>query len=221
MGMGQRIVGKLRDSRGATLLMALFAMLVASMVCIVILGASVTAVKQSVADHEQEQNTLALQSAAELVRSEILNTGTIVFQAAPDADSFTGTTGSPTAVTSLSSELIDVAQQTLQGVSSAEESFPTGKGGFTIDAVTTASDELEEQYEQPQVKGDIVLKSSGQLIVTLSVDGTTGSVGPQYLFLTVGCDRTVFPASSGFGPKATFVFNDATFSLVREASTNG
>lgn len=221
MGMRQRIADKLQDSGGATILMALFAMLVASVVCIVILGASVTAVKQSVADHEQEQNTLALQSAGELVRSEILNTGTIVFQAAQDADSFTGTTGSPTAVTSLSSELIDVAQQTLQGVSPVEESFPTGTGGFTIDAVTTASDELEEPYEQPQVKGDIVLKSSGQLIVTLSVDGTTGSAGPQYLFLTVGCDRTVDPASSGSGPKATFVFHDATFSLVREASANG
>ena len=95
---------------------------------------------------------------------------------------------------------------------------------YAIDLLST-----EEPYAQPEVKGSFVLRddpntevpSAYQLIVTLSVDGTTGSAGPQYLFLTVGCDRTVDPASSGLGPKATFVFHDATFSLVREASANG
>ena len=138
MGMRQRIAAKLRDSGGATLLMALFAMLVASVVCIVILGAAVTAVKQSVADHDQEQNTLALQSAAELVRSEILNTGTIVFQASEGEDNFASTTGEPKTVTSLSSELAYVVKQTLADYDPAEGSFPTGTGGFTIDATTRA-----------------------------------------------------------------------------------
>lgn len=219
MGMRQRIVSKLRDSGGVTILMALFAMLVASMVCIVILGASVTAVKQSVADHEQEQNTLALQSAAELVRSEILNTGIIVFEAPEGEDSFAKANGLPKTVTSLSSELIDVAKQTLAGVDPAEESFPTGEGSFTINASTSADDELEEPYEQPQVQGEIVLKSPGQLIVTMSVDG---NAGPQYLFLKMDCYRTVVPGAEGVsGPSATFKFENPSFSLLREASTNG
>ena len=77
--MRQRVSNKLRERGGVTILMALFAMLVASVVCLVILGAAVTSVKQAKAQQIQEQNTLALQSAAELVRSEIAKGGDIVF----------------------------------------------------------------------------------------------------------------------------------------------
>ena len=65
--MVRHIGDKLREERGATLLMALFALLIASLVCIVILGASVTTVKQAKSTQQQEQDTLLLQSAAELV----------------------------------------------------------------------------------------------------------------------------------------------------------
>lgn len=61
---------KLRDERGVTLLMALFALLVASMVCVVILSASVTSVKQAKDSQQQEQDTLMLQSAAKLVADD-------------------------------------------------------------------------------------------------------------------------------------------------------
>lgn len=67
----RRFKDKLRDNRGVTVLMALFALLVASMVCIVILGASVTTVKQSKADQQHEQNMLLLQSAGELISSNL------------------------------------------------------------------------------------------------------------------------------------------------------
>lgn len=74
----RRVRDKLRDSRGVTILMALFALLVASMVCIVILGASVTAAKQAKLDQEHEQDMLLLQSAGELIASNIANKATTV-----------------------------------------------------------------------------------------------------------------------------------------------
>ena len=217
--MRQRIADKLHDSGGATILMALFAMLVASVVCIVILGASVTAVKQSVADHEQEQNTLTLQSAGELVRSEILSTGLITFTAPKDETNFVNATGSSAATTSLSSELIAVAKQTLNSAEGTE-----GTGSFSITATTNAG-EPEAHYEHPPVQGDIVLKGAGdgyKLIVTMSVDSATGTTGPQYLILSMDCVRSSVPGVQGeSGPSATFVFSSPSFSLVGEASTNG
>ena len=91
--MLKRVKAKLRDNGGVTLLMALFALLVASMVCVVILSASVTSVKQAKDSQQQEQDTLMLQSAAKLVAedfadakvervvTEIVSSGTSIFSA--------------------------------------------------------------------------------------------------------------------------------------------
>lgn len=225
MGMRQRIAAKLRDSGGATILMALFAMLVASVVCIVILGASVTAVKQSVADHEQEQNTLALQSAGELVRSEILNTGTIEFKVTSTEGGAVSYSPSDVTETSLSGELVRVAEESL------ENQNGVGEGSFDIDASST-SDKLAEPYVQPRVHGDIVLKRSDstcQLIVTLSVGGrmadpsnlSSNSAGPQYLFLNVSGQCSGLEGVEGSGAKLTFKWSKASFALTEEASANG
>lgn len=217
MGMRQRIVSKLRDSGGVTILMALFAMLVASMVCIVILGASVTAVKQSVADHDQEQNTLALQSAGELVRSEILNTGTIEFKRTSTEGAVSYTPGDNVVGTSLSAELVNVTKMSLM------DPYGVGKGSFDIDVKSTNA----ELPEQPRVHGDIELErsdSSCQLTVKLSVGGSTADPGAsdaslQCLFLNVYGQCSGLELAEGSGP-VSFKWSKTSFSLAKERNTN-
>lgn len=67
----RRLCDKLRDSGGVTILMALFALLVAAMVSVVILTAATSNVKQAKADQEMEQNLLALQSAGQVLAENI------------------------------------------------------------------------------------------------------------------------------------------------------
>lgn len=69
--MNAFIKHKLNDERGATILMALFAFMVAAMVCIVILGAATSSVRQAKQDQQHQQDMLLLESAAELIQSEV------------------------------------------------------------------------------------------------------------------------------------------------------
>lgn len=71
--MIKRIKDKLQDERGVTILMALFALLVAAMVSLVILNAATTAVHQAKNDQEFEQSSLSLLSAAQMVAGELYN----------------------------------------------------------------------------------------------------------------------------------------------------
>lgn len=61
----------LRETRGATLLMALLALLVAAMVSAVILAAATSAVKQVKDDRDFQQSQLYLQSAAQYVLDDV------------------------------------------------------------------------------------------------------------------------------------------------------
>ena len=54
--------------------MALFAFLVAAMVCVVILGAATSAVRQAKLDQQHQQDMLLLQSAAQLISNEVKST---------------------------------------------------------------------------------------------------------------------------------------------------
>lgn len=67
----KRIKDKLQDERGVTILMALFALLVAAMVSLVILNAATTAMHQAKNDQEFEQTSLSLLSAAQMVAGEL------------------------------------------------------------------------------------------------------------------------------------------------------
>lgn len=64
---------KLKDERGATLLMALLLLLVASTVSVVILTSATTAAQHLESDRESQQAYLTVSSAAELIRDDILN----------------------------------------------------------------------------------------------------------------------------------------------------
>lgn len=70
--MSKRLaVYKLRETTGATILMALLALLVVAMVSTVILSAATSTVRQSKADQELQQTLLDLQMAAELTAKEL------------------------------------------------------------------------------------------------------------------------------------------------------
>ena len=62
---------KLREQKGATILMALLLILLATMVSALILVAAVSATRRMTSDREAQQNYLAVSSAAELLRESI------------------------------------------------------------------------------------------------------------------------------------------------------
>lgn len=68
---GSSRIAALKETHGATLLMALLALLVATMVSAVILAAATSAVKQVKDDREFQQNQLYLQSAAQYILDDI------------------------------------------------------------------------------------------------------------------------------------------------------
>lgn len=67
----KRAVEKLHSRRGASLIYALLLFLVASMVSVLVLSASVTAVKRLNDDRKQEQEYLLLSSAARLIKKHM------------------------------------------------------------------------------------------------------------------------------------------------------
>lgn len=75
--MFNRIKAKLTSKQGVSLLFALIAFLVASMVAATIVTAAITSLKRVNNDRETLQRNLTLSSAAELVRDEMLNTSLV------------------------------------------------------------------------------------------------------------------------------------------------
>ena len=63
---------KLKSENGASFLLALLAFLVAAMVCVTIITAATSSVKRVHSDRESQQMQLAITSAAQLVRDEML-----------------------------------------------------------------------------------------------------------------------------------------------------
>lgn len=243
IAMRQRVVDKLRDNGGVTILMALFAMLVASMVCIVILGAAVTSVKQAKAQQTQEQSTLALQSAAELVRAEITSGGAITFTGSQTKNGVRyeyDVTNEETSITQSMKELTRIA---LNGVGDSTR--------FTV--ATSADVGGSEEYEQ-EVLVDLVLRPAPdpdtkllpksiasaaqkdgtvpcQLIVTLSTKGPKNQEGEaQYLYLKYSqgiCTIKYYPeekeGSIVTSPEkytASFAWGNGYFYLAEDASAD-
>ena len=80
---------KLRQDRGATILMAILLVLVAAIIAAVILSAALSAYHTLRRDRENQQNYLAVSSAAELLRDAILGdeyTRTVITQTVTDPE---------------------------------------------------------------------------------------------------------------------------------------
>ena len=232
--MKQRIFDKLRDRWGVTILMALFAMLVASMVCIVILGAAVTTVKQAKADQTQEQNTLTLQSAGELILSEIQRAGKITFEETVSDG------GKPTYEVSPSFEHGDDSslKSELSSVAAAMLKTDEGSASFKVSASTSAQDPAYAQTVQASMyfkrgtdaSGES--DSSSQLTITLDLhdpsDSADVSTIVQTLYLRVGCTietrkdpvKDTEGNETGTKYETTLTWGDPRFYLAEDVSQN-
>ena len=224
MVMRQRIVDKLRDRGGVTILMALFAMLVASLVCIVILGAAVTTVKQAKTDEAHEQATLALQSAGELVRSEIVKTGIIRFSGTEQDALFYSKCSEDTSMTNVLANAI----------SSALTNGGAGQQSFKVNARSTDG---AEQAFNSEVDGLLVVSSATSSLyqMTLTLSTVDANNNTQYLYLRfTNCSRSdsergldvIGADGKPTGDKYTeyladFKYGTPRFYLAEDASSNG
>ena len=73
-GLIKRLQHRLGDDKGMTILMALFAFLVAAMVAAVILAAAMSSMRQAKDNQQHQQDMLILQSAGQLIEREMLDT---------------------------------------------------------------------------------------------------------------------------------------------------
>ena len=241
--MRERIAHKLRDSGGVTILMALFAMLVASLVCVVILGASVTAVKQAKVDQAHEQSTLALQSAGVLLRAQIAETNGLKLTGTGSGGSVSYSPSPANVSNAVSNTLEAMAKQTLNPAGASVENRRT----LTVSASVNSE---SSEASMPPVQAELVLKpytppSSGSdpsplastgedsgsytLYVTLSV--TDAERDPQYLYLQfVGATRVIDVEQGQVhqdGSKdpdtyiATFKWGTPSFYLAEDVVSNG
>lgn len=88
-------MNKLKQERGATILMAILLVLIASIIAAVILSAALSAYHTLRRDRENQQNYLAVSSAAELLRDAILGdeyTRTVITQTVTDPETQLSTT---------------------------------------------------------------------------------------------------------------------------------
>jgi len=72
--MKNKIVKKITNKDGATLIIALLMMLIAALVCGIIISAALTSVKTAKNDFDNQQAYLTVSSAAEIVKSKIEST---------------------------------------------------------------------------------------------------------------------------------------------------
>lgn len=197
----KRIKDKLRDERGVTILMALFALLVAAMVCVVILNAATTAVHQAKNDQEFEQTSLSLLSAAQMVAGELYNADedkrfAISYTVTTTTGSGGSTTTSDPAVSKGSFILKDELCASVNSIIT-NTSTDAASGTYTISAsASSAADGID--YSQ-DVNVSYVLRHgnytgdnsplSYQLIFTFTAHAGTASEQSLYLKMQ-GWDAT-------------------------------
>lgn len=191
---------KLRDERGVTLLMALFALLVASLVCVVILSASVTSVKQAKDSQQQEQDTLMLQSAAKLVADDFsdVNLRRVVVETV-DADN-KSSFSDPSYTASgcmIPKSFAAVAGQAIERGTVAETEPSSGHftvtvalpAGYSSDMDVKQTVDVRYIVRNASYTADHQVGMSNQLIFTFSLMPNDGSgKAAQRLYLKMSCD---------------------------------
>lgn len=170
--MNAFIKHKLNDERGATILMALFAFMVAAMVCIVILGAATSSVRQAKQDQQHQQDMLLLESAAELIQSEVGKTSasftdtttyTYANKTATQASSSSTSRSFDEGSKTLVSQALLEAVETLNPADSSAQGTPAPKT-FTISVA--ANSDSDDSFNQ-----DVTVKFSYLTEDQVSVSG--------------------------------------------------
>lgn len=183
--MTWRFKNTLSDERGVTILMALFALLVAAMVCVVILTAAVSTVKQAKADQVYEQQALTLQSAGDLIASSIGNNAKTTCHV---TETETSPPGGRSYSANISGTGCIVDDELEDAVKNALETGLPSQGGFTVKV--TAEDSTQQLAP---VRVSYVLREKSavdehgaprgfQLVFTLDLlNGDNGVVQTLYL----------------------------------------
>lgn len=101
--MSTYIKHKLNDQSGMTILMALFAFLVAAMVAAVILAAAMSSMRQAKDNQQHQQDMLILQSAGELIEREVCDKTKIYSVTETKFDKYDNQVGEPETTTTIES----------------------------------------------------------------------------------------------------------------------
>lgn len=190
----KRLCDKLRDNGGVTILMALFALLVAAMVSVVILTAATSNVKQAKADQEMEQNLLALQSAGQVLAENIGDSSKTKFTrtVVTKLDKSDAIIQGPTTTDTLTDDSIlknELRESAIRMLNSNKTDVLVDTKPITI----TASSESNDSYSQ-SVRVSHTLNGEGhetdnyKLVLTLDLLSSDGAViQTAYLGLSGFC----------------------------------
>ena len=144
------MMNKLRDRRGASLLMALLLLLLATMVSVVILTAVSSAARHLSRDREAQQNYLTVSSAAELLRSGIkgakyIRTETVTYTYDYDAEgNVTGSHESEPVIVTTQAEAMGVMGAWLASCIQADGNWQQSErhDTITLTVTTQGTDEV-------------------------------------------------------------------------------
>ncbi len=142
---------KLKDERGATLLMALLLLLVASTVSVVILTSATTAAQHLESDRASQQAYLTVSSAAELIRDDILNSSFVqeTVQTVYSSGTVTETTNGKTLPTGFMAEWLKAGKKAVeQGRNTPYKDTITLSTGMTSDMANVIAEfTMTEDYD--------------------------------------------------------------------------
>ena len=168
----------IKDESGASMIYALLFMLVATMVSIVLLVASSTAVARIHAEQERTQSMLVLRSAGDAVRSSLLSADcSIITRTVLESGASTTSVSTPDDDNPLDVELRSALAQVVNGLAhegsfvvSVPESADAGKLAGTQVTVSYTMEPKEEESDSADAY---------KIVATLSLDGCN-----ERLFLT-------------------------------------
>ena len=160
------MMNKLRDRRGASLLMALLLLLLATMVSVVILTAVSSAARHLSRDREAQQNYLTVSSAAELLRSGIkgakyTRTETVTYTYDYDAEgNVTGSHESEPVIVTTQAEAMGVMGAWLASCLQADGNWQQSERPDTI--TLTVTPQGTDEVLRP-VKVDFSMTDKGEI----------------------------------------------------------
>lgn len=160
------MMNKLRDRRGASLLMALLLLLLATMVSVVILTAVSSAARHLSRDREAQQNYLTVSSAAELLRSGIkgakyTRTETVTYTYDYDAEgNVTGSHESEPVIVTTQAEAMGVMGAWLASCIQADGNWQQSERHDTI--TLTVTTQGTDEVLRP-VKVDFSMTDKGEI----------------------------------------------------------
>lgn len=207
---------KLNSRRGASVIFALLFLMVAAMVSVVILDASVTTTKRLRDDTDWEQDNLTLTSAGKLVRECLANTSCTVVT----------TTNNETKVSTVAvtaeGPLGDIAGNALQKVNDFSDAY---SGSFKVTPdddsgvfreVTVSFTVLPDQAELAGIDSENHRKDSYKVSAALTLEGSE-----QKLFITAYRSITQSPPETNDGVNTIKTDNVEWTSVVLSTKEGG